>query len=180
MKQKNLIPLTLATAVVASLLAACSNEDTPAPSADSPVAIEASALLMENPPAKVPGIHQAFQQASPGETFFASGRIGGMMEPISENFAGFVLTDERVWFCDEAEDDPCPTPWDACCEDPAKLADSRFFIQFSDTDGQPLPFNLRETLNLAENQQVVIKGRIPEDSSQTQRMVQAEALKILP
>ena len=101
------------------------------------------------------------------------------MEPLSEDFAGFVLADEVIEFCDEmAEKGHCPTPWDACCEDPDKIAASRAFVQFVDEDGMPLPVSLREAIGLKENDSVIVRGTLSPDSTQDNRIIIAEGIAI--
>ncbi|NBD37040.1 MAG: hypothetical protein GVY10_00530 [Verrucomicrobia bacterium] len=173
--------LTAATVLAAALLAGCGKEAASSAESETVAHTAASALLLDEAPDDAPGIHEAVQNAAPGETIVATGRIGGVMEPLSEDYAGFVLTDERVWFCDEGEDDHCPTPWDACCEDPDKLAASRFFVQFSGENGEPLLLNLREELGLAENQQVLVRARLgAAEAASGPRILEAEGLHILP
>lgn len=177
---KNIL-LPVATALAVALFAGCGKEATSSPEGKAPAQSTASALLLDEASAGAPGIHEAVRNAAPGEVILATGRIGGVMEPLSEEYAGFVLTDERVWFCDEGEDDHCPTPWDACCEDPDKLAASRFFVQFSGDDGEPLLLNLREEIGLAENQQVLVRARLgPANAASGPRVLEAEGLRILP
>jgi len=88
------------------------------------------------------------------------GRIGGTLKPFTDGFAVFVLADEAVMFCDEMGDDHCPTPWDACCEDPAKLKIHRLTVQFTDETGFPLNQSLQGWNGLSENQTVTVKGNI--------------------
>lgn len=137
-------------------------------------------FLLEDPPAEAPGIYEAVRNAAPGDPIVATGRIGGIKEPLSSEFAGFVLTDERVAFCDETGDLGCPTPWDGCCEDPRKLAESRFFVFFFGDDGEPLTTDLRRELGLAANQRVLVQGRLVGPTSDGPPMVQADGLHLLP
>ncbi len=172
--------LIAATVLAGAFLVGCGKEKVSSGSGEPSAQDNASAFLIENLPAQAPGIYEAVQNAAPGETMVVTGRIGGVMEPLSGDFAGFVLTDERVWFCDEGEDEHCATPWDACCEDPDKLAASRFFVQFSDENGEPLLLNLRENLGLAENQQVLVRGRLGGEAASGPRILHAEGVGILP
>lgn len=140
----------------------------------------AADFLLTQPPAEAPGIYEAVREAAPGDPIVATGRIGGIKEPLSREFAGFVLTDERVAFCDETGDLGCPTPWDGCCEDPRKLAESRFFVFFFGEDGEPLTTDLRRELGLTANQRVLVQGRLVGPTRDGPPMVQAEGLHVLP
>jgi hypothetical protein len=136
-------------------------------------------FLLADAPDQVPGLLEALEAAGPEESFTFTGRVGGTIEPLSADYAGFVVADERVWFCDEgADDDHCSTPWDACCEDPDKLASSLAFVQFTDGEGNPLPVNLREAVQLSENDTVVVRGRLAPGSSGKNRVILAEGLAI--
>ena len=173
--------LLLFSGLTVALLTACGSADSSAGGGGGTGGADARAgFLLTDPPADAPGIYEAVRQAAPGDPIVATGRIGGIKEPLSREFAGFVLTDERVAFCDETGDIGCPTPWDGCCEDPRKLAESRFFVFFFGEDGEPLTTNLQRELGLFANQRVLVQGELIGPTSDGPPMVRAEGLHILP
>lgn len=137
-------------------------------------------FLLTDVPDSAPALLEGLEQHSGDGAFLVSGRVGGLVHPISEDFAGFVLADEVLEFCDEmASKGHCATPWDACCEDPDKILASRAFVQFVDTAGNPVPLNLREAVGLAENDTVIVKGKLSPDSTPENRIILAEGLAIV-
>ncbi|NDV62914.1 hypothetical protein G0Q06_10665 [Puniceicoccales bacterium CK1056] len=169
-------------ALFALLLAGCGGESNNKVTAEvtaEPVDQPTRFLLAEMPN-NTTSLVSALESASAGDPVVVTGRIGGTLTPLSEDFAGFVLTDESVYFCDEGgEEGHCPTPWDACCEDPDKLAASRAFVQFVDDNGDPLPVNLRESAGLSENATVVVKGVLSIDSVPGNVVVIAEGMSLV-
>lgn len=138
-------------------------------------------FLLDEVPDSAPGLLEALQGAGPGESFTFIGRVGGTVDPLSADFAGFVVADEVLVFCDEmGDDDHCSTPWDACCEDPGKIAGARAFVQFVDESGLPLPVNLADAVGLAANDTVFVRGSLSPDSTPGNRIILAEALAIRP
>lgn len=145
-----------------------------------PEAASPTSFLLADAPQTAPSLTEALEAHSAGETLLVSGRVGGLVNPISDDFAGFVLADESLVFCDEMENKGhCPTPWDACCEDPDKILASRAFVQFEDGTGMPLPVNLRDAVGLAENDTVVVKGILSSESTPENRIIIAEGLSIV-
>jgi hypothetical protein len=135
-------------------------------------------LISEKPVGEV-DLVEVFAKAKPGDPVLVTGRIGGTRNPISEDFAGFILTDESVYFCDEGGDEGhCPTPWDACCEDPDKLASSRAFVQFVADNGNPLQISLKDATGLAENQTVIVRGTVAPESTESNFLINAEGFYI--
>jgi hypothetical protein len=161
----------------ALLLVACGRETPPD---DAVSQAPASSLLLADPPASAPGLLEAIEHTPPGEPLLFAGRVGGLRDPLSPDFALFVVADESVHFCDEGgDDDHCATPWDACCEDPEKVARSRVVVQFVDPAGEPLAVDLGATYGLAANDQVVVRGRLAPDEGSGNRVVIAEGMAIL-
>ncbi|MGC9450371.1 MAG: hypothetical protein ACP5I4_02900 [Oceanipulchritudo sp.] len=159
-------------------LAGCGPE--PGSQADATPADAASDLILTEVPDSAPGLLEALQEARPGTAILFTGRVGGTLEPFSEGFAGFVVADEVLEFCDEMGDDShCKTPWDACCEDPGKIAASRAFVQFVDEAGDPLMMDLQESVGLAANDTVVVRGTLSPDSTPENRIILAEGLAVV-
>lgn len=173
----NKILFVLILPVIAAAISGCGKEAAIVNAGTGP----SSGYLLESPPVEAPGLLAALENAQPGESFHFTGRVGGVREPITEGYAAFIVADESVVFCDEmGEDSHCPMPWDACCEDPGKLARSRALVQFSGANGLPLADDLTEAVGLSANDQVVIRGRLSADSVPGNPVIIAEGLAIIP
>ncbi len=142
--------------------------------------IATTQFLLDSVPESVPGIIEAVSDAKAGDSLVMTGRVGGVYDPLMKDFAAFVVADEILQFCDEMGDDGhCKTPWDACCEDPDKTSAARAFVQFVDESGAPLAVNLQAVTGLAENDNVIIKGRISPESTPENRIILAEGIAIV-
>ena len=166
--------------VLALLVAACSpnSESGDAGVAADSAAAATTAFLLKEVPAGATSLNEAMATASPGDAVLVTGRVGGSVEPLTHGFAGFILADESLVFCDEMGDSHCATPWDACCEDPDKLTASRAFVQFVDASGDPVPVDLKAAIGLSENATVIVQGRLSPDSTPANRIILAEGLAI--
>ena len=164
----------------ALLLGGCGKKD--AADATASVVTEAVhpavSFLLAEVPEGATNLNAALRAAVSGDTIIATGRVGGSKSPLSDDFAGFVLADEVIEFCDEMGDSHCATPWDACCEDPDKIAASRAFVQFVDGEGMPLQVSLREVIGLKENDSVIVRGTLSPDSTPGNRIIIAEGIAL--
>jgi hypothetical protein len=161
-------------------LTACGPDSAEPTVAASTESVSTTTFLLTDAPDSAPGLLAGLKAPSGDGTFLVSGRVGGVVQPISEDFAGFVLADEVLEFCDEmASKGHCPTPWDACCEDPQKIQSARAFVQFVDAAGDPVPVSLRDAIGLAENDTVIIRGKLSPDSTDENRIILAEGLAIV-
>jgi hypothetical protein len=104
------------------------------------------------------------------------GQIGGTRLPFVDGYAGFVLADPELVFCDEMGDDHCNTPWDACCEDPDRLKAMRVSVQFVDATSNPIQQNLQTSIGLNELDEVVVIGTVAESSTPTNVIIEATTL----
>lgn len=95
-----------------------------------------------------------------GSVVAVEGKIGGSVSPFGEGYALFFLADEDLLFCNEMGDDHCETPWDACCEDAARIQQNRVLVRFSDEAGQVMPGNLKGVNGLGEMDRVVVMGTV--------------------
>lgn len=181
MKIRYLIHLALLGAFSAFLLSGCGKSDeTPAdPTASADGANPAKEALLAERPAATVALATALKAGSEGVEVTVEGRVGGTLDPITEGFAAFVLADEAIWFCDEGEEDHCPTPWDACCENPETVKALRVLVQFADEDGYPLRGDFLKELGLAPNQTVAVTGQLATDA-QGNRQLTARQVWIAP
>lgn len=164
---------------VALALAACGGGDdgaerSPA-AADSPD-LAGRVFLAQRPADETP-VAEVLAAPKGGETVAVTGRIGGVVEPFGKGYAVFFLADESLVFCDEmSEPDHCPTPWDACCEDPDKIRANRLLVRFADDSGDVLPFGLKGLGGLAPNDRVVVRGKAVEADAGGGTVIEAEGL----
>ena len=172
---------TLPTAVLATLaiaLTGCGGDGstTTATSPTPEKTAAAQALLLPEAPATPIPIGQARREASPGQEIVVVGKIGGTLDPIADRYASFVIADEDVYFCDEMPDDPCDTPWDACCEDPEKLAANRATVLFLDGSGLPHELDLEEAIQLSGLERVIVEGVVSPDSTAENLVIHAKGM----
>lgn len=179
MKYQNRIYIPLALGLL-GLLTACSPAGDPQAATSEANASAGPDLLLTDVPASAPSLLEALETSAPGETLLFSARVGGLREPLTEGYAAFVVADEALVFCDEMGDDShCPTPWDACCEDPEHLAQARALVQFVDATGNPMAVDLKASTGLAENDTVIVRGTLSPDSTPENRIILAEGLAIV-
>ncbi|MEX0325814.1 MAG: hypothetical protein AB3N33_06980 [Puniceicoccaceae bacterium] len=180
MKKHHLL-LTVLSIAMLLLLSGCGPKGESVESAVVEVApaSPAGSFLLADIPPDAKDLLEGLASAAPEEPILVKGRVGGTLEPLSSEFAGFVLSDEVIVFCDEmGKDGHCPTPWDACCEDPEKISASRAFVQFVNTEGFPLQVNLKEAIGLQENDAVIVKGYLSPDSTPDNRIIIAQGIAI--
>jgi hypothetical protein len=137
--------------------------------------LESIELLDTRPFGAIP-VQAAREQLKPGDEAIVHGQIGGMENPFLDGYAGFVLTDTDVMFCDEMADEHCPTPWDACCEDPDKLKQSRASVQLVDAGGEILSGSVQGFAGLSGLSHVVVKGTVAPGSTPENLILHARSI----
>ncbi|MFP4069338.1 MAG: hypothetical protein ACLFVC_04070 [Opitutales bacterium] len=165
-------------ALLAITLAGCGGDEaatTAGPPRPEDTAAAQALLLPDAPSAPVP-VGKARREAAPEQTVAVVGQIGGTIDPISGRHASFVIADEDILFCDEMPEDRCETPWDACCEDPDKLAANRATVLFLDETGAPLGLNLKEVIGLSELERVIVEGVASPDSTPENLVIHATGM----
>jgi hypothetical protein len=161
MKTNNRLPSAL---LLALLLAGCQPAEEESPAA--PSGPSGMSLLLESEPPGALSVSEAVSRLQPGDPAVVYGRIGATVDPFIDGFAGFVLGDAGLVYCDEMGDgDHCATPWDACCEDPDKIAAGRASVLFTDATGKPLTIDLPSAYGLAGLDHVVVTGTVAEEST---------------
>ncbi|PXA04094.1 hypothetical protein DDZ13_08630 [Coraliomargarita sinensis] len=172
------IMLTLISVVSLLLLSACGEKN-----AESPAAADTQAgspldgiRLLDTKPSAAIAVKTARQQLEPGDEAVVFGQIGGVGNPFLEGYAGFVLADTDILFCDEMGDDHCPTPWDACCEDQDALKGARVSVQFVDGEGQILPVSMSGFAGLEGLSHVVVAGKVAQNSTPENLIIKADSL----
>lgn len=172
--------LSFCLALAGLSVTACSPEDESATQALPGASDLGAALFLDQVPTGALNVAEARVQLSPGDEVVVEGQIGGLEAPFLSGYAGFVLADTEVMFCNEiSEDDHCPTPWDACCEDADQLKARRLSVQFVDADGNPLEGDLKAEGQLKELDHVVVVGKIAETSTKDNMIVYADQLALV-
>lgn len=124
-------------------------------------------------------VKAAREQLKPGDAAVVFGQIGGVLHPFLDGYAGFVLGDTEIVFCNEmGDDDHCATPWDACCEDADKLKASRASVQFVDAAGQILTGNMEGFAGLAGLSEVVVEGSVAAASTPENLIIEARSIYV--
>ena len=126
----------------------------------SPAVAEIESRFTTSPPTDAIAVGELLASTETEGTVSVVGQIGGTVSPFGEGYAVFFLADESLVFCTEMESDNCPTPWDACCEDPDKVKDNRLLVQFTGDSGEVLPISLNGIKNLEELRRVIVTGTL--------------------
>lgn len=180
MKQHTTKNFFLLSAILASglMFSACSSEtESVMNEEEAPQSDLISAIVVDVEPAGAISVAEARKSAEPGQPITVTGQIGGTMEPFGANFATLTLGDEAIMFCDEMDDDHCPTPWDACCEDPDKVAASRASVQLLDVNtGNVLRGSFKGVAGLKELDRIVVVGLVDETSTPENLIINARAI----
>ena len=166
-------------AALALIFAACSpKEENGAQAEGSPAAFSES-LLVESAPADALTVVEARAALKPGDSALVKGQIGGVLEPFFSGYAGFILADSVVVFCDEMADaGHCSTPWDACCEDTEQLKGRRVTVQFVDAEGAPIEGDLKTQLSLEELDTVTVIGEVAASSTPENMIINASSMAL--
>jgi len=134
------------------------------------------AVLLDSAPEGAISVGEARKSAQPGENVTIAGRVAGTMEPFTEGYAVLVLADDAVETCEQIPGDECPTPWDACCEDPAKLKAMRLTVRVTDENGMPVASSLKGVSGMKELDGLVVTGTVTEDSNAENLVVDATGI----
>lgn len=184
MKTNNHLNVKSASAALlvgfALFLSACSSESKPEAETDSVASnsLESSIKVLDTKPADALAVKAARETLKPGDAAVVFGQVGGVDEPFLEGYAGFVLGDTDIQFCDEMGDDHCKTPWDACCEDTDKLKVSRASVQFVDAEGQLLSQGMKGFAGIKELDEVVVIGAVAEASTPDNLIINATRIYV--
>ena len=159
---------------------ACGPKDSETAALDDAPAETGLSLMTATLPAEALSVIEARAQLKPGDAAVVQGQIGGVMEPFLSGYAGFVLGDTEIVFCNEMSDaGHCPTPWDACCEDKEQLQGRRVLVQFIDGAGMPIKADLQKAYSLNELDAVAVVGTVAESSTPENMVIYAKQMKSL-
>jgi hypothetical protein len=164
-------PLT--TALAFALLAGgtvfytgCDRSDSGIPSASTgnqPAATAAAlpaGLIVTERPAGAKEVTEVKKAAKPGDEIVLHALVGGTVSPLADNRAVLNVIDVSAETCDKRPDDPCKTPWDACCVAKETRAAQMATVQVVGADGHPLKVGLTGAGGLAPNKKVVVAGKV--------------------
>ena len=135
-----------------------------------------SGILLSAEPQGALALGKFKETAQSGDAVVVTGQIGGKFKPFIKGYAGFVLSDEEVLFCNEMDDDHCATPWDACCEDIDKLKANRATVQFVDAEGSPIIGGIKGVDGLSELEKVIVVGSVAPQSNENNLVINATGL----
>jgi len=112
----------------------CGSESGPTPTAGGDP--DQPRWLLDAAPEQVVSVTEAKAALQPGDTVAMRARVGGRMEPMSEDGSVFTVMDASVLSCaDMGDDDHCATPWDYCCETPESIRANAATVQLVDAAG---------------------------------------------
>ena len=105
------------------------------------------------------------------------GFIGGRKD-LSRKTVMFILG-ILLETCDEKINDSCPTPWDVCCEDRNKVANSTMSVQLLDANGSLLAGTLQGVAGLEAGAKVKVKGSLDEKTSTRAFIINAKNIQLI-
>jgi hypothetical protein len=166
-------------------LVSCKQSETTTSSAAQPAAVAPSAALKAVIDASVTGeakaIHTARENAKPGEAIAVTGRIMGAKSPFVDGRAAFILGDPSLLTpCNEQPDDPCPTPWDNCCDSKENKKIGTATIQIVDADGRVLKEPIEGVEGIAKLSRLTISGTVAAGSTPELLVINATAIDPVP
>jgi hypothetical protein len=132
-----------------------------------------AAVIVKAEPDNAITVIKARDTAKPGNLITVTGKISGSRSPFTEGFASFVLSDDALETCDEIPGDSCKTPWDACCESPAKINAMRISVQVLGANGRPVAQEIKGIGGLKELDKVTLVGTVDESSTKENLIVNA-------
>ena len=139
-------------------------------------AFESSLLLTAKPEGAV-SVVEARAKMQKGGQVVVAGDIGGRVPPFVEKRAAFVLADQKnITSCDKKHGDACKRPWDYCCDDPKKIAESIMIVQVLDSNGKVVKQTLKGWNQLKELSSVVIRGTYDKSSTESNVIINATGI----
>lgn len=173
---------TILLALFATALVSCSEK--PAATATE-VEVEATppelqAVFVDRIADEASPIHLARTTIQPGDVVVLKGQVMGASEPFVDGRAAFILGDRaKLTPCNERPDDPCETPWDACCDSKEAFRDGTATIQVVGEDGRTLKSSLEGVEGLKKLSKILVKGEVAEQSGPGNLVVNATAIQIV-
>ena len=124
-------------------------------------------------------VNDVRKNISSSKELVVEGFIGGRKKPFTENSAVFILGDHSLETCDEKDNDNCPTPWDVCCEDRKKVAESTMSVRLLDANGSLQVGTLEGVAGLKAGAKIKVKGSLDEKSSTRSLIINAKNIQVV-
>lgn len=124
-------------------------------------------------------IHVARTTAKPGDEITIKGELIGRKKVFVDGRASFIVGDPtKLTSCDKMPDDPCKTPWDACCDGPELKLVGIASVQILGDDGRVLSGELKGTKGLKELSYVTIRGVVADTSTEDNLLINASKIHV--
>jgi len=158
-------PLILFVALTTLLLGSCG--DAAEPEATGPSQLDA--FWSQDSPSGAREVLDIRSNAGAGDQIVVTGRI----QDFVDGRAFIKMTDSALKSCLDLDgaDCSCPTPWDYCCEDPAKLKTHIITVEFHDESGEPLHEGLKGFNGLDHLQTITVTGTVRKGDEGNVRVV---------
>ena len=124
-------------------------------------------------------VNDVRKNISSSKELVVEGFIGGRKRPFTKNSAVFILGDNSLETCDEIAGDNCPTPWDVCCEDKKRVAESTMSVQLLDTNGSLIFGTLEGLAGLKAGARIKVRGSLDEKSSTRSLIINAKNIQVV-
>lgn len=157
---------TIAASLISIVLAGCGGSSSAdvAPQAVTPVSLDGSKYVLAAEPEGAIGVIAARESAADGEPIVVVGRIGGAANPWIDGRAAFMLLDASMLMVadgtESAEGEIC---MDDCCA--SERAATTTLVKVVDANSQVLAADARQLLGVAENDMVVVRGKVHKDDN---------------
>ena len=139
-----------------------------------------AAWLIDSEPAGALAVAEAKSQVQAGDEVVVRGRIGGRVNPMSDDSPVFTIMDLSVPHCGQmGEEDHCPTPWDYCCETAESKRANAATVQVVDAQGSPVGDKLAAS-GLNNLDEVVLVGTVGPRPNQDVLMIRATGVYRVP
>ncbi len=168
----------ISTTVLSALFfASCEKSETVAVAPAADPAFER--FFTEKPLGDAQPIHVARTTAKPGDEITLEGQVMGRENVFVNDRAAFILGDPaKLTPCNEMPDDPCETPWDACCDSKELKREGTASIQLVDQDGRVLEGDIKGTSGLKELSSVTVTGTVAPQSTEDALIVNAARIHV--
>ncbi len=130
----------------------------------TPVSIDGSKFILTEEPDDAVGVIEARESAENGAPVVVVGRIGGSVNPWIQGRAAFLLLDASMSVVAEGQDSGGPELCTGdCCE--SERAGCTTLVKVVDAEGKLVAADSRQLLGVAENDFVVVRGKVNKDES---------------
>ena len=171
---------TILLALLAASLVSCSDTQEAVEVKATTASPELEAIFVDRIADEASPIHLARTTVQPGDLIVIKGQVMGAEEPFVEGRAAFVLGDRaKLTPCNERPDDPCPSPWDVCCDSKEDLREGTATIQVVGEDGRILKEAIEGVSGLEKLTKILVKGEVAEQAGPGNLIVNAKAIQIV-